>query len=464
MNQSSIENADAQSFAEAFEESLDFKTPEKGDVLKGTIVSISGDDAYIAYGGPTEALIDAHEVADKEVGDEVEATVVAVSPEIRVSTRLLARRASIEMVRQAMESGIPVEGKVAARNKGGFDVNISGVRAFCPLSQIDLGKITDPDSYIGKSFDFKILEMSEDGRKLVISRAALIKEKAADRAKEALNSLAVGARIKGRVKNLVPFGAFIDLGGVEGLLHVSEMSRRRVDHPKEIMKVGDEVEVKVLAIENGGERISLSRKDLEPDPWDNVEIRYQVGATFSGKVVRKADFGVFVELEPGLDGLVHRSQLPLGSGMNDQSLQPGTMITGWIREIEPARRRLSLAMRQVPSDDPWEFAVTKYPSGRVMERVVERTAEFGAFVEVEPGLTGLVPGSEMDLAPNERPETRFKAGDRITVKVLTVDVERRRMSLTTHTESMSGEIARPDETEAKGALALALEKALGKST
>ena len=454
MNQS-VENAENTSFAEAFESSLNFRSPEKGDLLKGTIVSISGNDAFITYGGPTEAVIDTSEIGDKELGDEVEATVVTVSPEVRISTKMLARRATLEMVRDAAESGLPVQGKVAARNKGGFDVNIGGLRAFCPMSQIDMGKISDTDAYVGQDLDFRVIEFGRDGKKLVVSRAALMKEEAAERSRGVLESLQIGSVIKGTVRNVVPFGAFVDIGGIEGLLHVSEMSRRRIQDPKDFVSVGDEIEVAVLRIENGGDRISLSRKQLEPDPWSAIGDRYQEGTKFTGTVVRKADFGVFVELEPGIDGLIHRSQFPFGVEPNDEMVKPGATVTGWIRELDPTRRRISLAMREVPAGDPWEFAVTKYPTGRVVEGMVERIVEFGAFIEIEPGLTGLLPNSEIDEG-----DVTPVVGEKIAVKVLSVDSARNRMSLTTQTESTDVEY-QPEEGEAKGALAAALTKALG---
>jgi small subunit ribosomal protein S1 len=459
------EHADA-SFAEALEASLNFKKPEQGELLRGTIVSISGDDAFVAYGGPTEAIISAQEIPDAQVGDSVEATVIQTSPEIRVSRKMLAKKASIAALRSVFENGVPVEGKVTGRNKGGFDVTISGMRAFCPLSQIALGKIENPDSFLNQTFEFKITELSEDGRKFVVSRSAMLKETAAARAAEVRTQIYPGAVLTGRVKNLMPFGAFVDLGGIEGLLHVSEMSRRRVNDPKEVVAAGQEVTVKVIKVENDGKRISLSMKDFEADPWAEVEQRYEMGAPFSGKVVRTTDFGLFVELEPGVDGLVHLSQLPLGMKMSDPELAIGQTVTGWVREIDPERRRISLAMREFATEDPWEFALTKYPTGRVLEGIVERASGPGVFVQIEPGLTGLVPSSELDLPPNSDPAKTFKSGDTIRVKVLSVDPQRRRISLTHQTgnEADATELAKYSEQKpdasGKSAMQIAFERAM----
>jgi len=207
----SRENAET-TFAEAFEASLNFKTPEQGEMLRGQIVSISGDDAFVSYGGPSEAVMAAAELDGLDVGDSVEGTVVRTSPEIRISRKLARGKASLDQLRQMYENRLPVEGKVAARNKGGFDVNISGLRAFCTLSQIALGKIENPDSFIGQSYEFRVTELSDDGRRIVVSRAALMKEAAAARAEETRKAITPGAELTGRVKTLTPFGAFVDLG------------------------------------------------------------------------------------------------------------------------------------------------------------------------------------------------------------------------------------------------------------
>lgn len=460
------ENAET-TFAEAFEQSLDFKQPEQGDLLRGTIISISGDDAFVAFGGATEAIINVAEIEEEglDIGDEVEASVVATSPELRISRKLLAKQATVAKLKQAQENDLPIEAKITGRNKGGFDVKVSSLRAFCPLSQIDLGKIDNPDQYVGETYEFKILELSDDGRKFVISRAALLKEAAAAKARELRENLQLGMTIEGVVRNVVPFGAFVDIGGIEGLLHVSEMSHQRIDNPKDFVKVGDTIKVVVIKIEEDGKRISLSSKELEPDPWENLSDRYPEGAKVEGTIARKADFGVFVELEPGIDGLVHSSQLPLGVELDDPSLKTGTAVEVWIKEVDEERRRVSLAMREVADEDPWEYVLTKYPTGRVVEGTVERAVDFGVFVQIEPELTGLLPISELDLAPDQHPSSVYDAGQPISVRVMSVDPERRRMSLTTSWEGDGEDSSRSHASsgpvETKSAMALALERAFG---
>ena len=462
-----VDHPETENFAEAMESSLDFRKPETGELLKGTIVSINGDETYISYGGPTEAVMDSSELEGKDIGDEVEATVVATSPVVRLSQKLAMKRANISILRQAKENGVPVEGKIGARNKGGFDVSVSGVRAFCPLSQIDLGRIDDPDQFIGQTFDFPLIQMSDDGRKIVISRAALIKEEAEAKAAEALASLNVGDVVKGRVARIVAFGAFIDLGGVEGLLHVSEMSRRHVKSPKEIVSGGDEIEVKIIKIDEDGKRISLSRKELEADPWSTIGDTLPAGSQFNGKIVRKTDFGLFVEVLPGVDGLVHVSQLPIGAKLGDASLAVGTAVTGWVRDIDIKRRRLSLALREVSTSDPWEDAHQKYGVGRVVEGIVERVGPPGVFVQVQPGMTGLIPGSEIGHGVDAA--EAYPAGKKVAVKVIGLDVDRKRIALSAEgakESALHGEYleyqAKTEAGESKSAMALALEKALGK--
>ena len=404
----SREAAEANSFAEAFEASLNFKTPAQGELLRGQIVSISGDDAFVSYGGPSEAVMAAAELDGLEVGDTVEGTVVRTAPDIRISRKLARGKASLDQLRQIYEARLPVEAKVAARNKGGFDVNIGGLRAFCPLSQIALGKIDNPDAFIGQSFEFRVTELSDDGRRIVVSRAALLKEQNAAKAEETRKAIVPGAELTGTVKTLTPFGAFIDLGGIDGLLHVSEMSRRRVTDPKEFVSVGQQVRVKVINVENDGKRISLSMKDQEPDPWADVADRYPVGSGFSGTIVRSTDFGLFVELEPGIDGLVHFSQLPFGVKQGDPSIAIGSHVTGWVREVDPSKKRLSLSLREVAVSDPWENVGQRYPVGKVVEATVDHGGAPGIFVQLEPGLTGLIPNSEITVPPAPTRRRHFR--------------------------------------------------------
>src|SRR6266536_87610 len=468
----SREAAEANSFAEAFEASLNFKTPAQGELLRGQIVSISGDDAFVSYGGPSEAVMAAAELDGLEVGDTVEGTVVRTSPDIRISRKLARGKASLDQLRGMFENRLPVEGKVSARNKGGFDVNVGGLRAFCPLSQIALGKIDNPDAFIGQSLEFRVTELSDDGRRIVVSRAALLKEQNAAKAEETRKAIVPGAELTGTVKTLTPFGAFIDLGGIDGLLHVSEMSRRRVTDPKEFVSVGQQVRVKVIKVENDGKRISLSMKDQEPDPWTDVADHHPVGSTFTGTIVRSTDFGLFVELEPGIDGLVHFSQLPFGVKQGDPSIAIGSNVAGWVREVDPSKKRLSLSLREVAVSDPWENVSQRYPIGKVVDATVDHGGAPGIFVQLEPGLTGLIPNSEITVPPGADPSKAFQSGEKLLVRVMSVDPQRKRMSLS-H-EAAKAALERDEFTkfaeergetaaaEGESAMALAFRRAMEK--
>jgi small subunit ribosomal protein S1 len=465
----SRETAEA-TFAEAFEASLNFKTPEQGELLKGQIVSISGDDAFVSYGGPSEAVMAANELDGLDVGDTVEGTVVKTSPDIRISRKLAKGKASLDLLRQMYENRLPVEGKVAARNKGGFDVNIGGMRAFCPLSQIALGKIDNADQFIGQSFEFRVTELSDDGRRIVVSRAALLKEANASRAEETRRNIVPGAELTGTIKTITPFGAFVDLGGIDGLLHVSEMSRRRVTDPNEVVAVGQEVRVKVIKIENDGKRISLSMKDQEPDPWSDVGERYPAGTQFSGRIVRTTDFGLFVEVEPGIDGLVHYSQLPFGVKQGDADIAIGTSVTGWVREVDPSKKRLSLSLREVATRDPWDGAAQRFPAGKVVEGTVDHGGAPGIFVQLEPGLTGLIPNSEIQVAPGADPSRAHPAGEKLAVRIMSVDPQRKRISLSHEAAKAAAERdeyvkfaeERGDGESGESAMALAFKRAMEK--
>ena len=465
----SRDNAEANSFAEAFEASLNFKTPEQGELLRGEIVSISGDDAYVSYGGPSEAVIAVAELEGQDIGDTVEGTIVKTSPEVRISRKMIKGKASLDQLRQMYENRLPVEGKVTGRNKGGFEVSVSGLRAFCPLSQIALGKIDNPDAFLNQVMEFRVTELSDDGRRLVVSRAALMKEAAAARASETRQRIVPGAELTGRVKTLTPFGAFVDLGGVDGLLHVSEMSRRRVTDPKEVVAVGQEVRVKVIKIDNDGKRISLSMKDQEPDPWSDVADRYPVGSQFAGRIVRSTDFGYFVEVEPGLDGLVHLSQLPLGVKPGDASVAIGSNVTGWVREVDPSKKRLSLSLREVATRDPWENAQHKYAIGKVVEGTVDHGAAPGIFVELEPGLTGLIPNSEIAVPHGVDPTQAHQAGEKLMVRVMSVDPTRKRISLSHEAAKAAADreeyakiLDERGDSEGESAMALAFKRAMEK--
>lgn len=367
----------------------------------------------------------------------------------------------------AMEAKNPVEGKVIGWNKGGYHVAVGKVAAFCPVSQMEIGNPRSPKKYLDKPFFFHVMEIQQNGRRVVVSRQTVIRKEREAAAAKVRENVKVGAELQGRVSSLTDFGAFVDLGGgVEGLVHVSELSRRRVEHAKELVQVGQTVKVAVLKIEKNGKRISLSMKKLEVDPWDVLPETLQPGAEFEGKVVRKSEFGLFVEVLPGVEGLVHTSRLQLGTNLADNIYEPGNAVKGWIQELDRKRRRLSLSLREIATSNPWKGIGERYPEGQMVQGKVEKLAAFGAFIELEPGLTGLLAFSQLTGTGN--PKRQFQVGKEVSVRILSVDRDKKRISLGTEQSRAEGGqsdfkeyIRQQRETSGMGALAAALAKARG---
>ncbi len=341
---------------------------------------------------------------------------------------ILEANPELREVAAAIEARTPVEGKVIGWNKGGFHVTLNGTPAFCPKSQIELGKPKKAASYIDRDLTFRILEIKDAGKRIVVSRSDILREERQALLENLHQAVKSGDPLEGRVSSITEFGAFVDLGGLEGLVHLSQLSRRRVETPRDVVNIGDQVKVKVTKIEKGGERISLSMKALEPDPWQGAADRYPTGGTFTGKILRKTDFGLFVELEDGLEGLVHTSQLPLGKKLEDSEYEIGNEITGWIRDTNPERRRLSLALREVAQTNPWKDIHERFSEGAEIEGQVEQVAKFGVFVMLEPGLTGLLPFSAMQRGPNSTARPPLP-GQSIKVQIASIDSKKRRISL-----------------------------------
>ena len=331
------------------------REPRVGEQVRGRIISIGSDAAFVDIGAKSEGIIDLEELRDREgklkaaVGDTIEGTVVDTEGGFQLRV-LLGRgpdaRAEFE---QAFKSGIPVEGTVSGVNKGGVEVTIAGQRAFCPVSQLDLRHVEDPAAFVGQRLQFRITRVESSGRhlNLVVSRRALLEEEQKARATETRAKLAPGLVVKGTVTALKDYGAFVDIGGLEGLLHVSELGFGRVGHPKEVLSVGQTIEVQVLKLDK--EKISLSLKSLARDPWDGAAERYRVGQRVRGTIVRSEPFGVFVEVEPGLEGLVHKSQL---GDAQPKSFKAGQPMEASVLAVEADKRRLSLSLSPPEDDAP----------------------------------------------------------------------------------------------------------------
>lgn len=344
-------------FAALFAASEQTKHFKPGQTVRGTIVAIAADVALVNVGAKGEASIAIEELQDDDgrtdakVGDRIEATIISTTGGITLSRRLQRGAASRQQLEQAFRSGLPVEGKVDSQVKGGYSVTIAKLRAFCPASQIDVIRDTDPASHLGRVYAFRVIEFREDGRKFVVSRRALLEEEQKARAEDVRRSLAVGAVITGRVVSVREFGAFVDLGGgVQGLLHISEMGWSRVADPSLVAKPGDEITVKILRIEekNGEQKIALGLKQLSDDPWSHAAERYPIGTTVNGRVTRIADFGAFVELEPGVIGLLPMSETGLSrDAVARKSFQVGAQIGVAVVEIDPGGRRIRLSLKAI---------------------------------------------------------------------------------------------------------------------
>ena len=328
-----------------------------GDKVTGTIVQIGEADAFVDCGLRNELPLAVSEISDgageftHNVGDEITGHIAKGTDGLKLTLGLNLRDAGREVFRQAYESGTPVEGKVGETNKGGFSIDLGGTRAFCPFSQIDVRRADDPTVFVGRTLKFKILEVSDDGRNVVVSRRAFLQSKRDDEARETRANLSLGDALAGVVTRLVPFGAFIDIGGIEGLVHISQISHQRVGDPSEVLQEGQTVQVKVLEIQNLGqgrsERISLSIKALASDPWPEAANSMTPGTDVEGRVTRLVDFGVFVQLQPGVEGLIHISELANRRIVHPREvLNEGDEISVRVLDVDLSRRRISLSARQ----------------------------------------------------------------------------------------------------------------------
>jgi small subunit ribosomal protein S1 len=425
-------------FAALFEASLKAKRFEKGQTIEGIVVSIRPEVAFVDVGGKGEASIDIEELKDSDgnlevaVGDRIQAVVVSTSGGLTLSRKLARGAATARQLEDAYQSGLPVEGKVERAVKGGFEVTIARQRAFCPFSQIDTLR-TEPAVHEGQVYEFRIIEFRNGGRDLVVSRRVLLEAQQRAVADAVRKSVVAGAVMSGRVASVRDFGAFIDLGGgVQGLLHVSEMGWSRVEDLSQVLKAGDEITVKVLRVDDDRQKISLGVKQLSEDPWSRVAATYEVGQVHTGRVTRVTDFGAFVELEPGIDALAHASTFaPTGrSGGWSREVAVGMNGTFEILSIDADKKRIGVAL--LPEGSA-RAGGTRSASGIVpgarLTGVVERHEKFGVFVFLAPGRTGLIPLSETGIAKEADVVKAFPAGSQVAVIVLEIDPEGRRIRL-----------------------------------
>lgn len=374
---------------------------------------------------PTEPEAEAKPAGEDEPAEDA---APAAEPEVALAPSAVPFAA-------ALEAKNPVEGKVIGWNKGGFHIVSEGVTTFCPRSLMELGNRPKPPAqYVNNTYTFHVLEIKEAGRRIVLTRRPAIRNER----KRALDEIRAKQEsrepVSGKVTSLTDFGAFVDLGGgIGGLVHRTQISRTRSGEPGDLLKVGQRVEAVVTKVEkkNGkrSSRISLSMKALEADPWKETAKSFTAGEQFKGKVVRQSEFGLFVELAPGLDGLVHTSQLPIGKSMSAPEFAVGEEIEGWVVEVAPRRRRIALSLREVPASDPWKDLGKQYVEGAEVEGKVEQVSRFGIFVQLEPGLTGLLPMSAVKGADGNLARRAYHPGREIKVMIESIDRKRRRLGL-----------------------------------
>src|SRR5829696_483719 len=407
-----------------------------GAIIKGRVSSIAGDDFVVELGLKSEGILDRQEFDEPEnvsIGTEVRVLLEDVEGDtgmVKISKRKADRIINWEAIMKSKKEGDPVAGKVTKKIKGGLLVDI-GVPVFLPASQVDIRRPGEISDWIGRHIDAVILKIDEERRNIVISRRKLIEQQREELKKKTMEALQVGAVVKGTVKNIADFGAFIDLGGIDGLLHITDMSWGRVNHPSEMLKIDQEVEVKVLQIDKDKEKIALGLKQKDASPWENIESKYPVGSVHDAEVVNIMSYGAFCKLEEGVEGLVHISEMSWTKRINHPSelVAADQSVKVKVLEINKDKQEISLGMKQV-EENPWERVAEKYPQGSVVTGKVRNIANYGAFVEIEEGIDGLLHVSDLSWTKKiGHPSEILKKGEDVQAVVLSVDQEKQRIAL-----------------------------------
>ena len=445
-----------------------------GDRIQGRIISIGTNSVFVDTGTKVDGVVEKSELLDADgqlplvEGDELDLYVVAADEsEVRLS-KAMSGIGGLNMLQDAWEQRIPVEGKVVATIKGGFQVEMTKQRAFCPISQMDVTYVEDAEVYVGQTFPFLIKRFEERGRNIVVSRRDILQEELEASRKAFMEQLDEDAVFEGTVVRILPFGAFVTLApGVEGLVHISELSWSRLDTPEQAVKVGDRLQVKVLGIKDGEkpgtQKISLSAKHAMGDPWADAPNRVSVGDKLMGKVTRCANFGAFIELFPGIEGLVHISEMSYTRRVMrpEEVVAPGDEIMVMVKEFDLDRKRISLSIKDAEGD-PWEDIEEKFKPGRTVQGRVEKKENFGIFVNLAPGITGLLPKSKMAASEKAAQIEALKPGAAITVTIDGVNARERKISLGTGdaADDQGWQEFSGGTTESLGSLGDQLKKAL----
>ena len=428
-----------ENFAQLFEESLKEIETRPGSIIKGTIVKVTKDNVIVDAGLKSESVISIDQFKNSAgevevvVGDEIDVALDATDDgfgETILSREKAKRHEAWQVLEKAYEEKETVIGVINGKVKGGFTVEVSNIRAFLPGSLVDVRPVRDTAHLEGKDLEFKVIKLDQKRNNVVVSRRAVIETESSAERDELLESLAEGQEVKGIVKNLTDYGAFVDLGGIDGLLHITDMAWKRVKHPSEIVNVGDEIQVKVLKFDRERTRVSLGMKQLGEDPWVAIANRYPEGSKLSGRVTNLTDYGCFVEIQEGVEGLVHVSEMD----WTNKNIHPskvvnlGDTVEVMVLEIDEERRRISLGLKQcIPN--PWEEFAKNFNKGDKVSGKIKSITDFGIFIGLDGGIDGLVHLSDISWAGGEEAVREYKKGDEITAVVLQVDPERERISL-----------------------------------
>ncbi len=429
-------------FESALEDYLnaDFGEIQEGNIVTGEVVKVEKDYVLVDVNFKSEGQIPIGEFLDSEgnltvsEGDKVDVFVTQKDENegvINLSREKAKRVKLLDDLQEIMDNQTTISGRIVKRIKGGYNVDLNGLEAFLPGSHVDLRPVPDMDALVGQEMDFRILKINRRRSNVIISRRVLLEEEREKMRQNLLDTLQEGQVVQGRVKNITEYGVFIDLGGLDGLLHITDMSWKRIRHPKEMVELGDELELKVLGFDEEEKKVSLGLKQLVPDPWENIEEKYPEGTRVTGKVTNLADYGAFVELDDGVEGLVHISEMSWTRKLRhpSQMLKPGDEVEVVVLGIDSERKRISLGMKQV-APNPWDVVAEKYPEGTVLEAPIKNITEFGLFIGIEDGIDGLIHVSDMSWTKKIRhPSELYKTGDSVQAKVLTVDKENEKFTL-----------------------------------
>ncbi len=429
-------------FATALENFTTESEEAAGDdhVIHGTVVKLTATHVVVDIGTKSEGMLPIAEVQDHEgkvkvqPGDPIDVMQEKGQTEegyVNLSHQKAARLRAWDDIEKAYNEKKPIKGVVVDRIKGGLTVDIQGARAFLPGSQVDLRPVRNLDGMKGQTLEVAVIKLNKKRGNIVVSRKQLLEEEQSEKRGKTLEHLEEGAVLTGVVKNLTEYGAFVDMGGIDGLLHITDMSWGRLTHPRDLVNVGDQIQVKVLKYDKDKQRVSLGFKQLTPDPWLDAEHRYPVGAHVAGRVISVTDYGAFVELEQGIEGLVHVSEMTWSKRMKHPSklVNVGDHVECVVLSVNPTERRISLGMRQLASN-PWDTLHDKYPVGASVEGKVRNLTEFGAFIEIEDGIDGLVHVSNLSWTKRvKHPSEVLKKGDRVKAVVLAIEPDKRRLSL-----------------------------------